>query len=129
MKRVLCNKYAYNGMPEKVVGKGAAQHLEVWYTTPIKLETTAVSLGEAVKNFKDQIRKRAGVKNDVRINLKDSDIQLTRNDEQRPLTYEESKYVHELQEQENLKHCSKCGTLLTDGGYCPICDDGENDYF
>lgn len=24
--------------------------------------------------------------------------------------------------------CDKCGTPLTDGGYCPVCDDGEQDY-
>ena len=24
--------------------------------------------------------------------------------------------------------CDKCGTQLTDGGYCPVCDDGEQDY-
>lgn len=23
--------------------------------------------------------------------------------------------------------CTKCGTKLTDGGFCPICDDGEED--
>jgi rubrerythrin len=24
--------------------------------------------------------------------------------------------------------CEECGTLLNDGGTCPICDDGEEDY-
>lgn len=24
--------------------------------------------------------------------------------------------------------CDNCGTELTDGGYCPVCDDGEEDY-
>lgn len=24
--------------------------------------------------------------------------------------------------------CDKCGKPLTDGGYCPVCDDGEEDY-
>ena len=23
--------------------------------------------------------------------------------------------------------CNECGCRLTDGGYCPICDDGEED--
>lgn len=25
------------------------------------------------------------------------------------------------------KRCPECGSLLTDGGYCPKCDDGEDD--
>jgi hypothetical protein len=25
--------------------------------------------------------------------------------------------------------CAECGALLTDGGLCPICDDGEEDYY
>jgi rubrerythrin len=24
--------------------------------------------------------------------------------------------------------CAECGTLLTDGGLCPVCDDGEEYY-
>ena len=24
------------------------------------------------------------------------------------------------------KHCPECGSLLTDGGYCPKCDDGDD---
>lgn len=23
--------------------------------------------------------------------------------------------------------CDKCGTRLTDGGFCPVCDDGASD--
>ena len=25
-------------------------------------------------------------------------------------------------------YCDRCGTQLADGGFCPICDDGEEDY-
>lgn len=28
-----------------------------------------------------------------------------------------------------IKHCPKCGAVLTDGGYCPVCDDGDFEYF
>ena len=27
-----------------------------------------------------------------------------------------------------LGKCPECGTQLTDGGFCPICDLGEKDY-
>lgn len=27
-----------------------------------------------------------------------------------------------------INYCDKCGTRLNDGGTCPICDDGEEDY-
>lgn len=40
-------------------------------------------------------------------------------------TSEEEEYFDEFDER-NV--CDKCGTSLTDGGYCPKCDDGEEDY-
>ncbi len=33
----------------------------------------------------------------------------------------------EAEEAEPLT-CAECGRQLTDGGICPICDDGEEDY-
>lgn len=27
-----------------------------------------------------------------------------------------------------FNYCDTCGTRLSDGGYCPICDDGEEDF-
>lgn len=32
-------------------------------------------------------------------------------------------------QKQHEKYCDECGTHLTDGGYCPICDDGEEDMF
>ena len=30
---------------------------------------------------------------------------------------------------EKIKHCPNCGERLTDGGYCPRCDDGYEDVY
>lgn len=40
--------------------------------------------------------------------------------------------IKEISKEKNLKaaiskYCDKCGAQLTDGGYCPKCDDGEDD--
>lgn len=50
----------------------------------------------------------------------------------------DSKYLHKVENYDdflsdlaninNKKTCDKCGTPLNDGGTCPVCDDGEENY-
>lgn len=40
--------------------------------------------------------------------------------------YNRSTLIESLQDMD--KRCEKCNTLLNDGGTCPKCDDGEEDY-
>lgn len=40
----------------------------------------------------------------------------------------ESAVEESFDEEGNREHCDKCGTTLNDGGTCPECDDGEEDY-
>lgn len=37
------------------------------------------------------------------------------------------KVVDEPIEPRTILYCDECGTQLTDGGFCPVCDDGAND--
>lgn len=47
-----------------------------------------------------------------------------------PLNIEENlkKYETEREQELGYKTCDNCGTRLNDGGTCPKCDDGEEDY-
>lgn len=35
--------------------------------------------------------------------------------------------VNSTKPQVEIKYCPNCGTRLTDGGYCPVCDDGDEE--
>lgn len=35
--------------------------------------------------------------------------------------------INSTKPQVELKYCPNCGTRLTDGGYCPVCDDGDEE--
>lgn len=41
---------------------------------------------------------------------------------------DDNDYLDDLIDSKEKSTCDKCGTKLTDGGCCPICDDGEEDY-
>ena len=41
---------------------------------------------------------------------------------------DDNDYLDDLIDSEEKHICDKCGTRLTDGDYCPVCDDGEEDY-
>ena len=35
--------------------------------------------------------------------------------------------INSTKPQVEIKYCPNCGTRLTDGGYCPVCDDGDEE--
>ena len=103
--------YRYEG-PIKQFGKIVAWG---WEGT-----TKAVSEKQALNNLRFQAGDYLGLdvgSHRVKIEL-DPDCLITTNDEQEG-------YFDDFQIR---RVCDKCGTSLTDGGYCPKCDDGEEDY-
>ena len=82
--------------------------------------TKAVSEKQALNNLRFQAGAYLGLdvgSHRVKIEL-DPDCLIRTSDE-------EEGYFDEFAERDV---CDKCGTPLTDGGYCPKCDDGEEDY-
>lgn len=87
------------------------------YLGQFKLETMAVSEDKALCNIRKQVADSIGYDIDkVRIRVEPKYLELANvaTDHSKPTQF--------------YKVCRKCGTRLTDGGYCPICDDGEEDY-
>lgn len=82
--------------------------------------TKAVSPAKALNNLRFQAGAYLGLdvgSHRVKIEL-DPDCLIRTNDE-------EEGYFDDSQ---ITKVCEKCGRTLTDGGYCTVCDDGEEDY-
>ena len=82
--------------------------------------TKAVSPAKELNNLRFQACAYLGLdvgSHRVKIEL-DPDCLIKTNDE-------EEGYFDDSQ---ITRVCDKCGTPLTDGGYCPKCDDGEEDY-
>lgn len=80
------------------------------------LETDAVSPAKAAANIKFQIRKKLHTASTLPISL---DLECLY-------------CVDDIEDEiwQAMLHtnptCAECGSLLTDGGYCPHCDDGDN---
>lgn len=121
MKRVIyANQYTYNGRPFRTNSDTPLPFME--------LTTYANSEAKAASNFKYQIRKQCGLPRTENITLDESDITFIDLDYYNRNYYDETWDIDEPISSEN-KTCEICGTPLTDGGYCPVCDDGEKDYF
>jgi hypothetical protein len=59
-----------------------------------------------------------------------SDEQLYRMWEKESAKKEEQEALKDFYDSKSEKpFCSECGCDLTDGGYCPVCDDGEEDLY
>ena len=73
--------------------------------------TTAESDAIVKRNIAFKIKDVLGLKRDAQIEFDLGDIFL-------------------ISREDDLKTCPICGTRLADGtGKCPICNDGEEDYF
>ena len=83
--------------------------------------TQAVSSQKALNNLRFKAGKYLGLdvaSHKVRIELDSECLEEV----------EEDDYFDDINYLEETPTCDKCGTRLADGGHCPICDDGEEDY-
>ena len=81
--------------------------------TPI--ETSATSEAKALSNIQFSIRNKFSLATDAKVVLSDYDL--------RNLT-DELDAAKQIQDKPT---CETCGATLTDGGFCPNCDDGQDD--
>lgn len=84
--------------------------------------TKAISEKQALNNLRFQAGAYLGLdvgSHRVKIELDPDNLIKTSN--------EEEDYFNE-DDFKSTKVCDKCGIPLTDGDYCPKCDDGEEDY-
>lgn len=92
--------------------EGPVWRFEQLITDYIELETEATSFKEAANNFRSQaawaLRDRGVRRTNARIN---------------PEYISKGNKVTAVVD---VKYCPICGERLTDGGYCPVCDIGEN---
>lgn len=80
-------------------------------------ETYAVSDKQALNQLTFQFKESGGWNKNTAFTL---DINyLSKNESQIILPDD---YIPNI-----TKRCEKCGTKLTDGGYCPVCDDGDEE--
>ena len=75
--------------------------------------TTANSIGEAKSHILKQAKDALGMP----VYYKLSMIHPDNLSSTQPLDVEDNHY------------CEECGSRLTDGGYCPICDDNDEEYY
>ena len=92
------------------------------YVEDVHLETEAATFDKAIQNFKHQLKELYKSSSYI-YNIDETLIE--------PDGYSQetlNQFYKLMYDDEAPQYCSKCGTPLTDGGYCPICDDGEEDY-
>lgn len=107
-------KYFYSGP----VYKFNAIYQENWAG-----DTWAVSDKQALNQLTYQFKKQSGWVADTAFHL---DPNYLMRDGSQVITpkKEDPKVIAKPRE---IKYCDKCGTRLTDGGYCPVCDDGDEE--
>ena len=84
--------------------------------------TQAVSEAQALNHLRFKAGKYLGLdvgSHNVKVELDPECLEVVDNDDYFD-DYVDLHSDHEL--------CDKCGTPLNDGGTCPVCDDGEEDY-
>lgn len=87
--------------------------------------TQAVSEAQALNHLRFKAGKYLGLdvgSHNARVELDPECLEVIDNDD-----YFDD-YVDLHSDHEPRDTCDKCGTPLNDGGTCPVCDDGEEDY-
>ena len=83
------------------------------------LTTEAVSAKRAKTNFQHQIRKRLNRVEHFVVNIDENCIRKSTAIQPAPAG------PLEFVNKEEKRRCPECGSRLTDGGYCPKCEDDE----
>lgn len=83
------------------------------------LTTEALSPKRAKTNFQHQIRKRLNRVKHFVVNIDENRIRKSTAIQPAPAG------PFEFVNKEEKQRCPECGSRLTDGGYCPKCDDDE----
>ena len=99
----------------------------IWYQGKIvsyhwEDQTQAVSEKQAINNLRYKAGKHIGFDvgtHQVKVEIEPKSVIKVENDDD---------CLDDILNFESPKRCDKCNTLLNDGGTCPVCDDGEEDY-
>lgn len=116
---------------EKMLHEIKKDKIKYYYTGPVyKFDniyrekwsgnTYAVSEKQALNQLIYQFKKEDGWVVDTAFHL-DPKYLTSDNLDMKP------QKVNSTKPQVAIKYCPNCGTRLTDGGYCPVCDDGDEE--